>query len=201
MTKGTAYKEIEYKYPAKGVSALKFIQFCRKKMKKDYYLTSGEDRFYENKADKDSFCRHRHGGDMNQLTFKKKLQEENNSVRIERNIDLATNVSVTDIEGFCEDLNFLYNFALKKKAFIFEAKTYIAVYYICYNEDNSELGRFIELELSEKIDWKNEKLAIKELTKIEKQFKVLGIGPKKRIKQSLWEMYRKPTKERKNNGI
>lgn len=193
-------KEIEFKYDAKNIFLPIFLNKCKKILKTNFQCFQGTDRFYGSEKDKRSLLRHRVGSDMNQLTFKKKLIDANNYVRIEHNIDLPKNVTITQIHKFCNDLGYKYNFMLNKNVFLFKGKNFIIVYYICYDEDNRAVGRFIEIELDETIDWGTQKNALKELRKLEKKFMLLGIGPRSRVKPSLWELY-KNKQEKKNNGI
>lgn len=187
-------KEIEFKYSAKDIELKKFVAFCKSFFKTDdYQIICGQDDFYENKDQPDAFCRHRVGDKTNQLTFKRKLSK-NNIVRIEHNINLEPSTSTDLIKRFCEDLGFMYNTSLRKNSFIFSNELFTAVYYICYTEDRNELGRFIELELSEEIDWGTAKKAVLWLKEVEKKFMPIGISPKKRITRSLWELYRNRSK-------
>lgn len=190
-------KEIEYKYKADNIHILDFVNFCKEATKVEPIIIDGYDYFYETRSKKDAFCRHRVGSDLNQLTFKEKLVEDNNYVRIEHNINLDKSVRNDDISRLMESMGYNHTLTLQKSSFIFTTDKYTAVYYICRNEDRAVVGRFIELELSENIDWKSEKNALKELKEIEKKFMLLGISPKKRLKESLWEMFRPKTKRSK----
>lgn len=187
----TSPKEIEFKYDAKNISLFDFIRFCKKTTKTNYLLVEGKDHFYGNDLRPDEFYRHRVGSDMNQMTYKKKLCKENNYIRIEYNLDLDLRVTKGAVEAMIAKYSFRYNTTLIKTAFIFETKKYTAVYYICYNEDREEVGRFIELEMAEKYPWKDERQAMAALKVLEKKFSAIGTNPRARVKDSLWEMYKK----------
>lgn len=192
--KSTANKEIEFKYSAEHMDSNTFISRCHKLTGQSAYYTEGLDTFYGNPSKPNAFCRYRKGEDINQFTYKEKI-DVNNYVRIEHNIDLDSNMTVRNVNALCESLGFKYNTNIEKQAWIFKAETYAIVFYACYERSTSglyqHLGKFIEIEMAEDYPWKNQKEAYSALCALEKRFKDLGISPKHRLKKSLWELFRK----------
>lgn len=185
-------QEIEFKYSAADISLTKFSEFCKTRKPLKFILASGYDYFYENLKDPDAFCRHRAGPDANQLTFKRKINSANNFVRTEHNLDLLPIMTNAQVEALCAEFGYKFNTTLFKNCFIYNYDFYTLVYYICYDVEMKELGRFVEIEMSEKHAWANEEETYNALLVMEKLCaKELGISAQARIKRSLWEMYKK----------
>lgn len=182
-------KEIEFKYSANYISLEKFHSFCKKKKPIEYKQIAGYDHFFKNPKDITSFYRHRIGLDMNQLTLKKKLTDDNNFIRIEHNIDLSKESTEEIIADFCKELGYFPTKSIFKNAFIYIYDGHVVVYYICYDKDMNELGRFIEIEIEEVYASKHEKEAWSDLVLLEHIYKPLGISSKYRVTSSLAEMY------------
>ena len=182
--------EIEFKYPAESLE--QFHDFCRKK---DgllrFTMASGFDHFYAGKHAPAAFCRHRQGPDMNQLTLKRKTTGENNYVRTEHNIELQPDMTEPQIRSLCTDLGYDYTGRLFKTCFIYKYKYYTLVYYLVYNDEMKEQGRYFEIEMAEDADWRDDQEAYQELLVMEKICKPLGAAPEKRLKESLFEMFGK----------
>lgn len=184
------YEEIEFKYRADDISLRDFTAFCNEKTPRNYLEASGFDHFYSGEKDY-RFCRHRIGADINQLTFKRKTEEKNNYVRTEHNIELDKSVSLGQIRALCKEFGYEYSSSLFKNCFIFKYKDHILVFYICYDTDMKELGRFVEIELDESIDFGGKEESMRRLTEIEYELKSVGIKPQARVKRSLFEMFGK----------
>ncbi len=186
------FKEVEFKYKADNISLTSFIEFCNKKDPKRVVIASGYDHFFHSVASEDAFCRHRMGPDMNQLTFKRKSVANNNFVRTEHNIDLTRDMTKEQIEALCSEFGYKFNTSIFKNCFVYNYDWYTFVYYICYDVDMKELGRFVEIEMSEDHNWTSENQAWNELLIVEKLCaKELGVSAQSRIKRSLFEMFRK----------
>lgn len=183
-------KEIEFKYIAKA-SLLEFTKFCESIGKSTFLTISGTDHFYANPRDIHSFYRHRVNTNENQLTFKRKLNPIDNFIRDEYNIDLPNSVSKDKIEALCSIHGYVYNTSIFKNCFIYQFHNYTLVYYICYDDNLRELGRFIEIEMKEDFGWETEQIAYTELVKLETMFSNLGLSSEGRIMKSLFELYRK----------
>ena len=184
--------EIEFKYDASKVKLKDFIDFCSNKRLLNKIVIFGCDDFYENKTQPCTFYRHRTNDFENQLTFKRKHDKDNNTIRTEYNIILDKNANTKDdIKGFLLESGYKFNTTLFKTCFIYQYEFYILVYYICYDESMAEVGRFIEIEAKEDYDWSSNKEAVDSIAIVEKMCKSLGLSPDKRLKKSLYEMYRK----------
>lgn len=187
------FLEVEFKYSADSISLTEFSKFCKNRLPKKEEIVSGFDYFYANPKVPDAFCRHRQSSETNQLTFKRKTQDKNNFVRTEDNMDLMPFMTQAQVQTLCANLGgYLYDYTIFKNCFIFTYERYTLVYYICYNPEMKELGRFIEIEMSEKHPWISEEETYNELLIMEKICaKDLGISAQARIKRSLWEMFKK----------
>ena len=183
--------EIEFKYNASEIDLPAFVALCTKLSPKNFIGASGWDYFYENVKDPTAFGRLRVGPDSNQLTFKRKLADKNNFVRTEHNIDLANHVTKDQIEALVSEFGYKYNTQLFKNCHIYQFDRHIFVYYIVYDAAMKELGRYVEIEMSEEHPWENDQQALDALVELEKAMKPLGISPQSRIKRSLWEMFKK----------
>jgi len=189
------YTEIEFKFNAKDIKLTDFIKFCKSHSGDcKEIIASGYDHFYDNSKDPDAFGRLRVGPDVNQLTFKRKTKDTNNFIRTEHNIELTKGTTRDQIEALFLEFGYKYNVSLFKNCFVFVYDTYTFVYYICYDTDMEELGRFIEIEMSEEHSWANEAEAYNHLLVLEKLMKSLGISPQNRVKRSLFELYSKDIK-------
>lgn len=185
------FTEVEFKYKADNVDLQKFDEFCMNKKPNKVVLASGWDHFFNNPKDADAFYRHRIGPDMNQLTYKCKKSDINNVIRDEQNVNLAPSENKEHVEAFLARFKYKYNTSLFKTCFVYTYDRYILVYYIVYDKGMKELGRFIEIEMSEEHSWSNEQEAYNELVIIEKLCKAIGLNPQSRVKRSLFEMYAK----------
>lgn len=184
------FTEVEFKYNAKDIKLSDFCKFCSAHGTHTNIIASGHDHFYEKDSDQDSFCRLRSGADLHQLTFKRKTQDTNNFVRTEHNIDLLRSTTKEQIDALCSEFGYKYNTLIFKNCFVYKYDTYTFVYYVCYDNDMKEVGRFIEIEMSEEHSWTNEAEAYNHLLVLEKLMKPLGISPQARVKRSLFELYR-----------
>jgi len=185
------FKEIEFKYNAENVSLAQFKEFCKGRNPEKALFASGYDHFYEKTNDSESFCRHRVGPDVNQLTFKRKTVNANSFVRTEHNIDVLPSTSREQIEALCGEFGYTYNFSIFKSAFVYKYDWHTFVYYIVYDLEMKETGRFVEIEMAEDYSWVNEQEAWNQLLVLEKLCKSIGLVPQARIKRSLFELYKK----------
>lgn len=189
------FLEIEFKYNAENVDFKAFEEFALSKKPLKSIIVSGFDHFYSHAKNPDSFCRHRIGPDLNQLTFKRKDPTANNNVtRTEHNINLATDTSKEQIEAFCKEFNYFYNTSIFKTCFVYTYEWYTLVYYIVHDTNMKEVGRFLEIEASESYAWGSKEEALSSIISIERFAKGLGLSAQSRLKKSLWEMFRKETK-------
>lgn len=185
------FKEIEFKYRADNISLKDFQIFCMSRNPLKFVQAAGYDHFYQNAKDEDSFFRHRVGPDMNQLTFKRKTSDKNNFIRGEININLKKTAQ-EDVQALCKELDFKHNVSIYKACWVYVYEWYTLVYYTCYDLEQKETGRFVEIEMSEDGKWETEAQAYNELVIVEKLCaSELGISPQARIKKSLFEIFKK----------
>lgn len=182
------YSEVEFKYKADGISLSRFTEYVASRPDSKFKLASGYDHFYSSPADPDSFCRHRVGAEFNQLTFKRKTTGKNNFIRTEHNLGLDKSVSEDQVWKLCEEFGYAQDATIYKNCFIYSFPDHTMVYYVIYTEDMYEIGRFIEIEVSEDIDWGSEEAAWDRLVELEAGCKGLDLTPQKRLKKSLYEM-------------
>lgn len=182
--------EVEFKYSAELVSLIEFHEFCKSRTPKNSLTVSGNDYFYDNKHSPDSFYRYRSGDDGIQLTFKKKTAKDNSFVRIEHNIDLGWKADKEGVEAYITDLGYTYAGSLFKTAFIYNYEDYNLVYYVCFNQDLREIGRYVEIEMNESYPWINQTQAWDALLALEKLCSKIGANSNKRVNLSLYELFR-----------
>jgi adenylate cyclase class IV len=183
--------EIEFKYKADNISLSAFDQFCKDKSPVKHITASGWDHFYSSDKDSGAFYRHRTGPDINQLTYKRKKNDTNNVVRDEQNLNMSDSETTGSVRAFLLRFKYEFNASLFKTCFVYVYDRYTLVYYLVYDTDMKELGRFIEIEMSEEHSWASEDEAYKELVIIEKICKSVGISPQARVRKSLFELFAK----------
>lgn len=180
-------KEVETKYRADDISLSEFTKACEAKKPKAHIIASGWDRFYDGKS-AEGFARHRIGADFNQLTFKRKTSGSNNFIRDEDNLDLSQRTLVSQVDSFLGKFGYKYNKSIYKNCFIYKFHDHTVVFYVIYDETIKEIGRFIEIEMSEEPIWATEEDAWNALVNIEKDWKHLGLNARSRMKKSLYEI-------------
>jgi adenylate cyclase class IV len=188
------FKEIEYKYSAEEIDRMVFKDLVKSLNPKSFIYVESVDVYYA--KSKDEFLRYRKpsenklSGEENrqELTFKKKLNENNNWSRFEINLRIDLNDPFL-VDQFCEGLNFKKNFEIKKFCDIFYFDDADLVYYSVKSEDG-KYAHFLEIECLENCGMTKEQ-SLEILQKYEKLLAPLGITPQKRKRLSLWELYRK----------
>ena len=189
-------KEIEYKYWATGLTIWEFEKKLRKAAPPEYkgtnfpeykYVVSCDD-YWENfltiaTPGKAEFIRFRKGGGLQELTLKRKKQE--NVVRDEVNIDISGN-SETSVAYFLTLLGYTKTFQVYKEAWIWFFDDCVVSYYTLAD------GRsVIELEA---IAYNTTKQGIETINIYEK---LLDIKDLVKESRSLYEIF---TDERRENG-
>lgn len=184
------FKEIEFKYRADEVSLRDFSQYCITHPDLiSFVLPAGYDHFYESKTP-GSFCRHRVGPDLNQLTFKRKLDPNNNIVRTEHNLTLQPNMTIPQVAALVAEFGYQPNVSIFKTCFVYKFPKHTLVFYVCYDTEMKELGRFIEIEAEESHQWQTPQEALDHIQTVESHLSG-WVTPRSRIKRSLFEMFRK----------
>lgn len=180
--------EVEFKYNAADMTLTQFTHFCKSTKFFEYVQASGYDHFYASETDKRQFGRHRVGASFNQLTVKAKTSPKNNFIREEDNLDFAEAISEERVKSFFGKFGYEHKKSIFKNCFIYKYPLYTLVYYVIYTVDMEEIGRFVEIEMSEDHDWKSEDEAWNALLALEKQCKPLGVSAQGRIRKSLYEI-------------
>jgi adenylate cyclase class IV len=180
-------KEYEFKYNAETIKLEDFHKTCKILNPIEIKEVSSWDVYYTDKQN--NFIRYRNSLSKPELTIKRKINENNNQDRIEVNIQLKDNKEST-ILAFTDLLGYKENFRIYKNCCIYYYDNVDIVYYIVYNENMKEIGRFLEIEFLED-KAADPKLVFDILKDYEYSISNLGILPQNRLKKSLFEMYRK----------
>lgn len=162
--------------------------------KKDFLYLESDDIYYVKDED---FIRHRFDSKdltkRQELTLKKKVTKHNNIYRLETNLRVDGN-SVETSADFCQKLGFERNFKISKYVHIYKFEDATLPFYTVIDEAG-KMAHFIEIEVEEsKLSSMTEEQAWAVIEKYEKILAPLGITPQKRLRKSLFEMYRKDAK-------
>lgn len=188
------FQEIETKYKADDIKLSDFRAHVLAMNPVSVLEAGSYDQYFE--KSENLFIRYREGN-RPELTMKEKSKDTNNWVRTELNLPLSTTTDSLRLGGivakFCDMLGFKHNFTIWKNYFVFFWGDYDIVYYIVYDDEMKEKGRFIEIEMDEHRSWASEEEAWKALGEVEKALGPLGITPANRTRRSLYERFRKNT--------
>jgi hypothetical protein len=83
------------------------------------------------------------------------------------------------------------NFRIFKYCSIFFYEKIDTVYYVTYNEEMKETGRFLEIERRKDVPCESEAEAWELVKGFEQKFAIFGITPQHRMKKSQWERNRR----------
>ncbi len=140
--------ELEYKYRADDIKLSDFINMMANVAVEERLDTSSWDYYFWSGQDEDEFLRYRES-DNPELTIKKKIKNTNNWKRVELDLPIDKDrISVELVKEWCEALGYKENFRIYKSCFIFWTNNVNYVYYIVYNDNMKELGRFVEVEVN-----------------------------------------------------
>jgi adenylate cyclase class IV len=184
------FKELEYKYDASEIPLTSFLNMVSRLHPVKRQDVSSWDYYYTlASAEKpEEFIRYR-DSQRPELTIKRKTKQSNNWERVE--IDLPLDPARTDentVKSFVNLLNYKENFRIYKSCFIFWFNDVNMVYYIVYDDNMKEKGRFIEIEVNkEKVKQLADPFATLKL--YEASLLEVGIKPSNRLKRSLYEMF------------
>ena len=194
-------QELEYKYKADEVKIKDFRALMEKLGFNVRLDVSSWDIYYLDGKDNDKFLRFRNGSNP-ELTRKQKTNKNNNWERIEVDLPLDLNrVSEDLVTKFVEMGGYKENFRIYRTCFIYWMDEVNYVYYIVYNEDQREIGRFIEVEVNKDVATKLKNPMWDSSTETEerynpldnaaKELESIGLTHRNRMKRSLFEIYRK----------
>lgn len=193
-------QELEYKYKADEVKISDFLKLMTKLGWKSKLDVSSWDIYYTDSED-EKFLRFRNGSNP-ELTRKQKVVKHNNWERIEVDLPLdEARLSEGLVSQFVALGGYTENFRIYKTCFIYWFDDVNYVYYIVYNENMKEVGRFIEVEVNKEIAHKvgekefdgvtGEEFTYNPLDDAAKYLEELGLTHRNRMKRSLFEIYRK----------
>lgn len=159
----------------------------------DEYFVKEEDQFIRYRKEA-----HKGAGARAELTMKiKPPGAKNNIIREEFNVRVDGTPRETIIK-FVTALGFKHNFTVAKSCFIYRMKDATLVYYSVADITDGTIKNedyFVEIEVSEeKIHTMTEDEAWEILIKYEKALEDIGVNPQKRLRKSLYEMYRREVK-------
>lgn len=189
------FKEIEFKFDANDISIKQFCSVVEKLNPQKHIIVSSHDDYFVN--NEDNFIRYRHNNENQELTIKRKLSNYNNNERVEVNLPIVSPDFKT-VEAFANLLGYYHNFSIYKVCNIYWVDNVVLCYYLVYDEDMNELNRFIEIEANEEMEFKNRYAALSAIKQFEEKFKSLGINSKRRLKRSLFELYKRKRKNELN---
>lgn len=186
----TDFKELEFKYRAEDVKLQDFIfaiSNLSPEVRKDI---SSWDYYYTKPDNREEFLRFR-DSDSPELTKKRKVKEANNWERDEYDLPLdPVKIDRKTVEAWISTDGYKENFRIYKSCFIFWVGKVNYVYYIVYDENMKEKGRFIEVEVNKKeVPKLGMDKAVELLKDSESVLAVLGITAANRMKKSLYELY------------
>lgn len=195
------YTEFECKYRTE-LSVLPTFQRLARAIPdlKEFVYCEGPDE-YNVKADSPIFLRCRMAEfpktdpQFKQLTIKGRPKgAKNNIIRKEPNLNVSVN-SPEEIREFIAEAGFTFNFTIFKKCYIYFFQDATIVFYSVKEETGNEEQYFLEIEVDEKtIHLLTETEAWAVIEKYEKILAETGITPQKRLRRSLFEMFKKETK-------
>lgn len=97
-----------------------------------------------------------------------------------------------------EDQDFWFNFKVYKICWIYWLKNnVVAVYYVTFDEDFRESGRFVELEADPRHEWASKEEAWDAVLSVEKELGKLNITPQNRMRNSLYQLFRSDKRKEK----
>jgi adenylate cyclase class IV len=179
------FQELEYKFKADNVKLQDFVALMESLQPTEKLDISSWDHYYTN--NNEDFVRFRES-DTPELTKKVKVSSNNNWDRIEVDIPLdPSRVKESTVAKFLELEGYKPNFKIYKNCFIYWLDKVNFVYYIVFDPNMKELGRFIEVEIT-----KNELGGTVEVLKdAASVLEALGLNLQNRLKKSLFEMFKK----------
>jgi adenylate cyclase class IV len=147
---------------------------------KDFYFTKNSEEFIRlrvpNSVD-----------DFSELTIKKKVQKSNNIERFEVNLKLFKGEKDSAVT-FIEAAGYEFNFSIWKGCHIYHVENAVISFY-SVESDSGDWQTFFEIEVVPEIT--DESKAWEVIKKYESVFSELGTSAQKRLRKSLFEMYKK----------
>jgi hypothetical protein len=131
-----------------------------------------------------------------QLTCKYKPAEAKNNIqRVENNLDLGEKTTDAMVENDLVCRGMTFNFSIVKNCHIYKLADATLVFYTVYDTTDSKpkkADNFVEIEVDEETIAKmTEDQAWEIICKYEKLLEPIGISAQKRLRRSLFEMYKR----------
>lgn len=189
------HTELEVKYKVQLSDLLPFTRFVENNFAVERFeYVTGPD-YYFVKPNTDDFIRFRCANYQTkdgELTIKQKRHKTNNINRTEVNIKL-NEPSLQDVKKFAGLLGYNLNFTVLKDCYVFEmSDCHMSFYSVTEMGSKKQPQFFIEIEIKEDVvDALTDKEAWDLLKFYEKQLSTINISPRKRVKKSLFEIFRK----------
>lgn len=120
------------------------------------------------------------------------------------NAAIELRIDLDKVLAEARERGYLFNFSIYKMCWIYRLKNNtVGVYYITYDVDFKGTGKFFEVEADKKHTWASHEEALNAVKDIEKKLtEAFGILPQNRLRQSLYEMFRRPLDVmRKENNL
>lgn len=180
--------ELEFKFRADDIKLNDFNDLVESIGYVKKLEISSWDTYYVRSDNKDEFIRFRNSTTP-ELTLKRKTSQENNWKRLEIDLPLdPKRINEETVDAWAKIEGYEKKKSIFKTCFIYWTDTVNFVYYIVFDENMAEIGRFIEVE-SNKNNSLNELDSFEDLKKYEQELSKLGIVPQNRLKRSLFELY------------
>jgi len=180
--------ELELKFRAENVKLTDFVNLVTSIGYVKKLEISSWDTYYVHSENKDEFIRFRNSNTP-ELTLKRKTDQKNNFKRLEIDLPLdAQRINQELVDAWADVEGYKSKTRIFKTCLIYWTNTVNFVYYIVYNENMTEIGRFIEIE-SNKNNSLDENQNVEEIKKYEQELSKLGISPQNRLRRSLFELY------------
>ena len=182
------YSELEFKYKANEILLKDFTALMSTLPITKQKDVSSWDHYYVNGVE-DEFIRFRESSDP-ELTIKRKTNQANNWQRVEVDLSLDhTKIKPETVLAWVELLGYKHKRSIYKTCFIFWTEYVNFVYYIVYDNDMNEKGRFIEVEMNKSCLPKEALNVDNHLKRGQEVLAKLGLSPQNRLKKSLYELY------------
>lgn len=167
---------------------------------KKFIYVEGPDHYYVQEGMEDSFARYRkptHGLDNGrcEVNFKIKPKDARNNVKRKEFNWRVDKTPEATIHEALKALGWKFNFSIWKSCHIYRLSDATLVFYTVYDTTDGKtqkVDNFVEIEVDEdSISNLTEAQAWVIIEKYEKVLAPLGITPQKRLRKSLFEMYRR----------
>ena len=180
--------ELEFKYSSDNVKLRDFMKLMEELKYEESLEISSWDTYYVHSENQEEFIRFRNSSTP-ELTLKRKVNQGNNWKRIEIDLPLdPERIDEETVNAWAELEGYTKKKRLYKTCFIYWTKMVNLVYYVVYDENMTEKGRYLEIE-SNKENGLTEEQSFQEIKKYEQELGKLGITPQNRLKRSLFELY------------